>query len=350
MYIRDFHQTALSDRSLVGGKGASLGELTRAGVNIPPGFTVTTTAFEQFMASIDLDRAIRRLIAALDPNDLPALNASTAAVREQMEKAPLPADVESDIAAAYTTLTNGEYDAPVAVRSSATSEDSAAASFAGLQDTFLWTRGVARVVRSVRACWASLYSSESVSYRLRLRLPEESVSMGVVVQRMVESRCSGVMFTRSPTTGDRSVIAIEGSWGLGSCIVSGAVTPDRFVVSKVTGEISKRTVAHKPVQHLPQYDSSGVHTAAVPADQQSAPCLTDEEIKGLAETGKQIERHYGTPQDVEWALGGEARTLYILQSRPETVWASRETQPVATPKARAFDHVFTLLSGRDRPP
>ena len=350
MVIRDFRETCSKDRPLVGGKGASLGELTRAGVNVPPGLIVTTTAFEQFMASIDIDGAIRRLITALDPNDLPALTASTAAVRQQIEHAPLPRNVEQSILEAHAALTQGEHDAPVAVRSSATSEDSAAASFAGLQDTFLWIRGADSVVRSVRACWASLYSTESVSYRLRLELPEHQVSMGVIVQQMVESVCSGVMFTRSPTTGDRSVIAIEGSWGLGSCIVSGEVTPDRFVVSKVTGEISKRTISDKRVQHVPQHGSSGVRAAAVPAEQQSSACLTDEQIRTLAQTGQQIEQHYGAPQDIEWAVGGRAHALFILQSRPETVWARREARPVATPKARAFEHVFALLGDRDRTP
>lgn len=418
MYIRLFRETSLKDRPAVGGKGASLGELTQAGINIPPGFTITTEAFEQFMASIDSDGAIRRLIAALDPNELTPLAAATAAVREQIEKAPLPREIERAIAAAYAALTSDDAftnddtlttndpnapvaemssqhqglserihqrphprsPTPVAVRSSATSEDSAAASFAGLQDTFLWVRGAESVIRSVRSCWASLYSAESVSYRLRLKLPEQRVSMGVVVQRMVESLCSGVMFTRSPTTGDRSVIAIEGSWGLGSCIVSGEVTPDKFVVSKVTGEISHRTVSEKLTQHTPQHGTSGVRVEEVPADRQSAPCLTDQAIIALAELGKQIERHYGTPQDIEWAIGTEEsagrnvkadlivsatatnttmandpnalrqQRIFILQSRPETVWANREAQPVATPKPRAFDHVFALLSGRDRSP
>jgi pyruvate,water dikinase len=158
------------------------------------------------------------------------------------------------------------------------------------------------------------------------------------------------MFTRSPTTGDRSVIAIEGSWGLGSCIVSGEVTPDKFVVSKVTGDIAKRTLSEKSVQHVPQAESGGVKVETVPAEKQMAPCLVDEEIIALADIGKRVEKHYGSPQDIEWAIGqGQAsRDIYILQSRPETVWANREAKPVAAPKARPFDHVLALLSGRDR--
>jgi pyruvate, water dikinase len=352
-YVRVFEKLSLQDRPAVGGKGASLGELRQAGINVPPGFAVTTAAFERFMSAVDVAGSIRKEIASLDPDDLTVVSAVTAKVRERIVTAPLPEDVREAIAHAHAHLTGDENGAPVAVRSSATSEDSATASFAGLQDTYLWVRGTEGVVRSVRDCWASLYSTESVSYRLRLKLPEQHVAMGVVVQRMVESLCSGVMFTRSPTTGDRSVIAIEGSWGLGSCIVSGEVTPDQFVVSKVTGEVFKRTVSEKRVQHVPQLDASGVRTEDVPQQRQSAPCLTDHEISALAEIGKQVERHYGTPQDIEWAIGpGQTpgKMIYILQSRPETVWAGREAQPVATPKARAFDHVLALLGGRDRQP
>jgi len=328
VYVRDFRDTTLENRALAGSKGASLGELTRAGFNIPPGFTITTAAFERFIASIDGAGAIRRLITSLDPNELTALTATTAAVREQIEKAPLPKDVEQAILQAYALLAKGENIAvtgvsahsgaaglaPVAVRSSATSEDSAEASFGALQDTFLGVRGAESVIRSVRACWACLYSTASVRYRLRLKLQEQNVSMGVVVQRMVESACSGVMLTRSPTTGDRSVIAIEGSWGWGSCRASGEVTPDKFVVSKVTREITQCTVAEKRIQHVPQYDSTGVRVEAVSLERQSVPCLTDEQIVALAEIGKQIERHYGTPQEIEWAAGGG--TIYIVQSRP----------------------------------
>jgi pyruvate,water dikinase len=351
-FVRVLEELSLKDRPTVGGKGASLGELLHAGIRVPAGFAVTTAAFEKFINAIDTDASIRKVIASLNPDDLVAITACTARVREQIESAPLPDDVRDAIMNAHAVLTIGQDGAPVAVRSSATSEDSADASFAGLQDTFLWVRGADEVVGAVRSCWASLYSTESVSYRLRLKLPEQNVAMGVVVQRMVESLCSGVMFTRSPTTGDRSVVAIEGSWGLGSCIVSGEVTPDKFVVSKVTGEVSKRTLSEKLVQHVPQASSSGVRVEPVPAEKQAASCLADEEIHALTEIGKHVERHYGAPQDIEWAVGagptGE-KSIYILQSRPETVWATREAKPVATPKARAFDHVFALLGGQDRP-
>ena len=196
-----------------------------------------------------------------------------------------------------------------------------------------------------------MYSQESVGYRRRLKMPEQDIAMAVVVQRMVDSLCSGVMFTRSPTTGDRSVIAVEGSWGLGSSIVSGEVTPDMFIVNKVTGEISKRTIAPKAVQHLPDPAGNGVIEEAVSEDQQSVPCISDQEIQELAQIARKVERHYGTPQDIEWAIertGEFPDNIFLLQSRPETVWAGkdREAKPVAAPKARAFDHVISALGGK----
>ncbi len=163
----------------------------------------------------------------------------------------MPDAVREAILAAHAKLCEGSADLPVAVRSSATTEDADDACFAGLQDTYLWVLGGDEVLHKVRECWASLYSVESVCYRRKHGLPEAGVAMGVVVQRMVDARCAGVMFTRSPTTGDRSVVTIEGAWGLGSAVVSGEVTPDRWVVAKITGEISVRDISDKHIQQLP---------------------------------------------------------------------------------------------------
>ncbi len=357
--LRWFADIGLADRPSVGGKGASLGELQRAGISVPAGFVVTTSAFERLLAALEREEPIRKRVASLDANDLPAVTGVCKEIRRRIETSPLPLGLQEAIAEGYRALSAGGSDAasggdrrsadsPVAIRSSATSEDSAEASFAGLQDTYLWVRGVEGAVHAVRSCWASLYNVESVSYRLRLKMPEDNVAMGVVIQRMVNSQCSGVMFTRSPTTGDRSVIAIEGSWGLGSSIVSGEVTPDKFVVSKVTGEISSRTISEKLVQHLPDHFGGGVRHEPVPDEHQKLPCLTDAQIAELTQIAKRVERHYGSAQDIEWAIAHEERGAYLLQSRPETVWASRESSPVAVPKARAFDHVISLLGGRQR--
>jgi pyruvate,water dikinase len=260
----------------------------------------------------------------------------------------MPGELREAIAQAYRCISAEAADGPVAVRSSATSEDSAEASFAGLQDTYLWVRGEEALLNYVLQCWASLYSTESISYRRRLKLPENGLAMGVVIQRMVNARCAGVMFTRSPTTGDRSVVTLEASWGLGSAIVSGEVTPDKYVVNKVTGEIVKRTVSRKLRRHRPNPVGSGVIDEAVPDDLLDTPCLSQAEIERLAKIACDVERHYGSAQDIEWAIEDESADgdgMFLLQSRPETVWAGREAEPVARPKARAFDHVFAALGG-----
>jgi pyruvate,water dikinase len=328
-----------ADRAVAGGKGASLGELYRAGLPVPPGFLVTVPAFRRATQAVDPGGAIEPEITALPPDDRAAIERTTAAIRARIVTAPLPGDVAAAIVAAYEEL---GADAPVAVRSSAVGEDAAEASFAGLQDTYLWVRGGAAVLDHVRRCWASLYNAEAVSYRLRQNMPERDVAMAVVVQRMVDPRSAGVMFTCSPTTGDRSVIAIEGSWGLGSVLVGGEVTPDSFVVSKVTGEIVRRTVSAKVRLHRMAPGGSGTTAADVAADLQTRPCLTDEEIRALARIGARVERHYGTPQDIEWAVAGEE--ILLLQSRAETVWSSRQAQPLARPKPRPMDHVFEQFS------
>lgn len=306
-----------SSAAQAGGKGASLGELVRAGVRVPPGFILTSEAFGEAMAALDPIGAQRRRIAGLDPDDLAGVGQATAELRRRIERAPVPEPLSRTVLAWYQHLGTDA----VAVRSSATCEDGTEASFAGLQDTSLWVRGEQAVLASVRRCWASLYSVESVTYRLRRDLPEERLAMAVVIQEMVDARCAGVMFTRSPLTGDRSVIAVEGTWGVGSALVGGEVTPDRFVVNKVTGEVVSRTVA-----------SPG------------GCCLTDDELAGLVAVAKRIEQHYGVPQDIEWAIASDQ--VHVLQSRPETVWARRDATPVVPARASALDHVLDVLGGR----
>jgi pyruvate,water dikinase len=351
--VSRFAEIGIHDRPTVGGKGASLGELARAGIRVPHGYVVTTAAFERFLAALDPGGAIRTAVSQLSAEDHSTIVQLGEQIRAQIESAPLPADLQSAITAHYEELNRGTEDStcPVAIRSSATSEDSTEASFAGLQDTYLWVRGAHSVLHHVRKCWASLYSVESLTYRRRLNLPETGLAMGVVVQQMIDSRCSGVIFTRSPTTGDRSVIVLEASWGLGSAIVSGEVTPDKYVVSKVTGEIVQRTVSTKLREHLSNPHGAGISDQEVPADRQNIPCISDEEIHALVRVARQVERHYAAPQDIEWAVSRSHPAngdLFILQSRPETVWAAKDKSPVAAPKGKAFDHVVALLSGGAR--
>jgi pyruvate, water dikinase len=339
-----------ADASAVGGKAASLGELSRAGVTVPPGFAVTVEAFALALAVIDADGALRAGIEALDPADLPGIAAAAAGFRALVAGAPLPAEVAAAIEAGYAALgadgaggggAGGLGGPDVAVRSSATVEDSAEASFAGLQDTYLGLSGAA---------------DESVAYRRRLALPEAGVAMAVVVQRMVAPQAAGVMFTRSPVTGDRSVVAIEGTWGLGSALVSGDVTPDSWAVSKITGEITTRRVSAKLKIHRytpnegvasPPVQVPPVQVSDTPAPLRDAACLTDDEVRALAAVARQVEAHYGAPQDIEWAvLDGDSAAgsrIVLLQSRPETVWAARGSAPAGASRPRAADHVLALF-------
>jgi pyruvate,water dikinase len=348
-YVRWFREIGRGDRAIVGGKGASLGELERAHIPVPPGFVITTSAFRCAAESAEGGaNGFVQLIGSLDHRDTAKVSNVAAQARNRLETTRMPAEVRDAVAVAYRELTQGT-EGPVAVRSSATAEDSEEASFAGLQDTYLWVCGLNNVIDAVQRCWASLYSVESVVYRRRLSTPESEIAMGVVVQTMVNARCSGVMFTRSPLTGDRSVIAIEASWGLGSAIVSGEVTPDRISVNKITGEIVQRVTSRKHVKHVPNLAAGGVRVEPVADDQQSAPCLNDSEIAALCAVAKQAEELYGLPVDIEWAMGLDmppSSNLLLLQSRPETVWRTREQQPIAEPKTKAFDHVLAAYTRR----
>lgn len=336
-----FADIGLDDRPHVGGKGGSLGELQRAGIAVPPGFVVKTGAFERFITNLEREFPVRSRIEALQPDNLDEVRSCCNEVRAKVEAATLPADVLTEISAAHANLNA----ATVAVRSSATTEDAVDASFAGLQDTYLWVTNLQHVLDKVRSCWASLYSLESVTYRRKKGLPEAGVAMAVVVQKMVNARTAGVMFTRSPLTGDRSVIAVEGAWGLGSTVVGGEVTPDRWVVGKITGEISVREISDKHIQHLPA-SGGGIEDVPVAAEQRQAPCLSDEELQALRAIARKVERHYGRPQDIEWAIERNTNQILLLQSRPETVWSAKEASPVAHAAADPLSHVMSIFGGQ----
>jgi pyruvate,water dikinase len=337
-----FKDVGITDRPTVGGKGGSLGELTQAGIAVPPGFVVTTAAFELFLEAIEAREPVRAKVEALDPNDLGAATKLSEELRRRVIEEPMPAEVEQAIRTAHAELSpNGE---PVAVRSSATTEDAEDASFAGLQDTFLWVLGADQMVTRVRECWGSLYSVESMTYRRKHSIREDGVAMAVVVQRMVDAMCAGVMFTRSPLTGDKSVITIEGAWGLGSAVVSGEVTPDRWVLGKITGEISVRDISDKHARQVPA-PGGGIQEVENEAVIAKQPCLTDDQLMALREVGRKVERHYGKPQDIEWALDRDGNVL-LLQSRPETVWSAKDVAPVAPVAANPLAHVMNIFGGK----
>jgi pyruvate,water dikinase len=339
-----FADISLADRASVGGKGGSLGELTRANIAVPPGFVITTQGFERFIAGLEKENPIRSHVEALRDHELKEISAFSEQVRAWFERAPLPADVCADIVAAHAELCGPNLDSPLAVRSSATAEDSEDASFAGLQDTHLWVKGAEAVLKSVRSCWASLYSVASITYRRKHGMQENEVAIAVVVQEMVDARSAGVMFTRSPLTGDRSVITVEATWGLGSALVSGEVTPDRFVIAKITSEISVREISDKFIQHVPA-EGGGTKEVRTPEELRRVPSISDAELTALAEIGRKVERHYGRPQDIEWAIDRSGEIL-LLQSRPETVWSGKDQPPAAKPAENPLLHVMNIFGGR----
>jgi pyruvate,water dikinase len=344
-YVVHFEEYTPELRLSVGGKNASLGEMTAAGLAVPPGFAVTTVAFTEHVADPDMRREVGNLLAEADLRNPAALEPISAAVRARIEAAPLTTGLAQTVAAAYDRLCNrcGIDDLPVAVRSSATCEDAPDASFAGEHDSFLWVRGAAEVTRHLVRCWSSLWTARAISYRAQTGYADTVVAMSVGIQKMVRPIASGVAFTLNPTNGDRSQVAIDASWGLGEPVVSGEVTPDNYLVDKVLWEITSRQVSNKTVELRVEGDT--VTRVELTGERASGPCLTDAEIKAVARLARTAERHYGCPQDIEWALDGELPSpgnVVLLQSRPETVWSRQVRKPVAT-STNVMDSIVSTL-------
>ncbi len=310
------------DEPAFGAKSASLGELLCAGIQVPPGFALATTAFSAFLDTHGLRDEVAERLGSISPKDLESVRAAAGAIGNAMRSAPLPDAVREEVSARYEELssTAGEGDPPVAVRSSATGEDSAEATFAGQQETYLWVRGVDAVCEAVRNCWVSLYSPTAVTYRARVSDPPEA-AMGVTIQLMVDAEVSGVMFTCNPVSGDPSMVAINASWGLGLAVVGGEVTPDDYLVSKVTREVVREQVHHKPVEYVPDPRGNGAVEVEVAAERRDAPCLDKPALAELVGLARRVERYFGSHQDIEWAIAREARPpdgLFVVQSRPVT--------------------------------
>jgi len=333
-YVLEFEQINKTLLPVVGGKNASLGEMLKAGIRVPPGFAVTTDGYLEFITVAGLADVMCNILAEVNPDDVASLDGASARVQSLICQAPMPSAIADAIRESYTRLCRGccAEELPVAVRSSATAEDLPTASFAGQQDTFLWVRGCDQVIKMVQSCWASLFTSRAISYRIKIDCPHIKVLMSVGVQKMVNARAAGVMFTLNPINGDPSKVVVEGSWGLGETVVSGAVTPDEFVVDKIVFEISQRTISPKTIECV--HDGAlgaGVIHCEVPLAQQNIPCIDDREIKELVRIARRIEDYYGCPQDIEWAIDKDCpfpENVFIVQSRPETVWSQRPKEPV----------------------
>lgn len=293
--VLDLCAVSRDDVERVGGKAANLGELIRAGFCVPPGFCVTTNAYAQAFEALDLDELVEAERADQ--------------VRQRFASATLPEGLRQQIVEAYKEL-----GAPVAVRSSATAEDLPDASFAGQHDTYLNVVGVDAVLDAVRRCWGSLWTPRAVVYRARNGIDHRGVRLAVVIQAMVDARSSGVLYTANPVTGCRKEVVVDASTGLGESVVSGAVNPDHFVLRTDTGELVERTIGDKRTAVRARAAGG---TTTVPNRWPGKSALTDTEAFSLARIGRRIERHYGVPQDIEWAVDGDGR-YWVTQARPMT--------------------------------
>lgn len=307
-FTRPLGELRRTDGGAFGGKSANLGELLAAGIPVPDGFALGVDGYRAFVDATGLGGTIAAA-RSRDADD------AAKAIGEAMRFAPLPEAVRQELAERYEELGGP----PVAVRSSAVGEDSSEATFAGQQESFLWVRGAEHLCDAVRDCWTSLYTPRAIAYRRKLGAEEEA--MGVTVQRMVDAAVSGVMFTCNPVTGDPSMVALNASFGLGIAVVGGETTPDEYLVSKVTGETVRRTINSKHVEYVPDDAGRGTVRLEVPPGRRDEPCLDEDELAALLELGKRIERHFGSHQDVEWAIArGESLpdSLLVLQTRPVT--------------------------------
>ena len=336
-----FTELRMADLDQVGGKNSSLGEmisqLSSAGIRVPGGFATTADAFREFLAAGGLDARIEARLRELPPDDVVALAACGAEIRDWIMQAPLPASLQSAIESAYATMM-AEGEAPVAVRSSATAEDLPDASFAGQQETFLNIVGLENILVAVRHVFASLYNDRAISYRVHHGFAHHEVALSAGIQRMVRSDKaeSGVMFTMDTESGFRGVVFITAAYGLGESVVQGAVNPDEFYVHKAMlaagkAPIIRRSLGSKATRMVFTDDARAgrsVSTEPVSAADQQRFCLADSDIIELGRAAVAIEAHYGRPMDIEWARDGIDGRLYILQARPETVKsrASSETQ------------------------
>jgi pyruvate,water dikinase len=337
---------------LVGGKCSSLGELINAGVRVPPGFALTTHGFRQFMRDAGVQSAVSKLLDGLDHDDMEKLEEASRVIREMIESCPISIELEDQIAECYRKLSVRccVPAVPVAVRSSATAEDLPGASFAGQQDTYLWIRGIDDVMHHVRRCISSLYTGRAISYRIKMGFPHEQVAISVGIQKMANSFSAGVMFTIHPTNGDRSVIVIDSNFGFGESVVSGEVTPDHFVVNKVALDIMERTISTKEVAYTVDLKAQKSIATEIPFERQNVQSIIDDEVTELAWMGKKIEKHYGRPMDIEWAIDKDlpaGGNVFILQARPETVWSNKQQAPVSTGSASAMDYIVAnMIAGK----
>jgi pyruvate, water dikinase len=311
-HTRRLAELRQADSGSFGGKSSMLGELIAGGIPVPPGFAVSTSAFRAFVDEAGLAGKIGAEMAHVSPGDVESIGSASHAISETMRFAPVPDALRDEVAQRYAEL--GE--PPVA----------------GQQETYLWVLGADLVCDAVRDCWVSLFSSPAIAYRAQFGAGDEP-AMGVAVQLMVDAEVSGVLFTCNPVSGDPSMIAVNASWGLGLAVVGGEVTPDDFLVSKVTREVVREHIHAKDVEYVPDAGGRGAVRVEVPEERRRVSCLEAAELDALVDVAGRIERYFGSHQDVEWAIarGGELpASLFVVQSRPVTAMKGPAGTPAAT--------------------
>ncbi|HDM92338.1 MAG TPA: phosphoenolpyruvate synthase [Candidatus Korarchaeota archaeon] len=332
-----FEEVRKDDVPLVGGKVANLGEMISFGLPVPPGFAVTAYAYQRFITETGIAHEIYRVIKEVVKEKKPEeYQEASRRIRKLIESTPIPSEIEHAIKAAYRRLADklGMRDPLVAARSSATAEDLPDASFAGQQETFLGVRGEDDLVDNVKKCWSSLFTPRAISYREDKGFRHEDVLISVAVQKMVNSRSAGVMFTINPVTGREDELVIESSWGLGESVVGGKVTPDTFIVDKKTLTIKEAIVGDKKIEVV-LLPNGGTEEREVEPERRNVLSLSEEEVKKLAEFGLMIEEHYGRPMDIEWAIDKDLEwpeNVLILQARPETVFSVKKAREAGAAK------------------
>lgn len=316
-YVEFFEELKKEDVPIAGGKGANLGELTNAGIPVPPGFVITAATYNKFIEETGIFDEIMGILDATDVNNNKELQEASARIKKIIIDSYMPDDIRTIIVEAYNALCErvGKEDAFVAVRSSATAEDLPEASFAGQQETFLNIKGTENVLEHVQKCWASLFESRAIFYREEHNFDHSKVYIAVVVQEMVDAKKAGVLFTVHPSTGEENTL-IEASWGLGEAVVSGTVTPDTYWVDTKTGEILESVISEKSIMFTKDPDTGRTVKMEVPDDLKNKRVLSTPEITALTNMGKRIHEHYGSPQDTEWAINNGK--IFMLQSRPVT--------------------------------
>ena len=337
-YVLNFTDAECRDTNEVGGKAAGLAQMTSDGLTVAPGFAVAADSYRAFLDQPGVRQFLAEVFDPLGPKSgHAAFETAEKKVTEYLETVSIPDEVAAAVRSSYAGLceTTGVDGLAVAVRSSATAEDSVDASFAGEFETWVDISGAEDVLTYIHKCYVSVFASRVLSYLAEREIDPQDIEMAVVVQKTVRARSAGVIFTLSPTTGDRSKVVVEASWGLGLAVVGGEVTPDRFLVDKIGLEILERTPGHKHIEYR-----RGDEIVEVAEDRIEALCLNDDETVELAKLGKKLEQLNKTPQDIEFAIDEElpeGENLILLQCRPETVWSNAERKP-------AFDESAGMMS------